>query len=188
MAKISPALLQARMSAPASFRGALLDFLRANKAKVDVSKSIGELHLYDQLAVGGVTVARFFQGAATPARTNVGNSFTRPEAEHTIITGIRLYDGINANIEATDWSTGLSAADTKNATFSVQSNGVTYLRNFPAVAANDEMTDNERGIIYLTEPILWQGQTSIEVNFDFPVAPAANTNLRVALVGVGTLS
>lgn len=188
MAKINPFTLQERMKNPGGFKAAYLKYLADNAAKVDVAKSIGELSIYDQQVVGGVTRASFFQGQFTTQRSNLQNSFTRPEGEHMIILGIRLLDGTNAAIQETDWTTGLGLAANKNATFTLQSNGVTYLRNFPAADATDETTDDSRGTIWLTEPILWQGQTALAIDFQFPVAPAANVNLRVEVIGVGTLS
>lgn len=188
MAEITPFVLEERMKNPGGFKAALLAYLAANNCKVEQAKSIAELSLYDQQVVAGLTRVVFFQGQVSAQRTNLQNSFTRPDSEHMIITGIRLLDGTNAAIDATDWSTGLSLAALKNATFTVVVNGVTYLRNFPAADASDELTDKNRGIIYLTEPIVWPAQTTAQVEFIFPVAPGANINLRCELVGVGTLA
>lgn len=188
MSKISTALLEARMRNPKGFKDAILAFFAANQAKVNIGKSIGQLEIYDQQAVAGVTQARFFTGQVAANRTNLQNSFTRPEGEHMIITGIKVYDGLAANIEDTDWVLGCSTADVKNGLVTVSSNGTVFLRNYPLVAANDETTDDSRGTIFLSEPIFWAGQTELEVNVTFPSAPAATTNLRMAVVGVGTLS
>lgn len=176
------------MANPGAFKQAFLDFARANKAKVDLDKSIGELALYDQQAVAGVTDIRFFVGEATPARTNLQNSFTRPDGEHMVIVAFRVLDGVNASVQETDWSTGASQASIKNGTMTVQANGVTYLQGMPLSEATDETTDETRGTIWLTEPIFWQAQTRLQVDVNFPAAPAVNTNLRLVAVGVGTLS
>jgi hypothetical protein len=188
MSKISTALLEARMRTPKGFKDAILSFFGANQAKVNIGKSIGQLELYDQLPVATLTQATFFTGQVAANRTNLLNSFTRPEGEHMIITGIKVYDGTNAAIDATDWTTGTSLAAIKNGLVTVSSNGTVFLRNYPLVAAGDETTDDSRGIIYLSEPIFWAGQTDLQVVVTFPVAPAANVNLRMAVVGVGTLS
>lgn len=176
------------MRNPNGFKQAILAFFEANKAKVNLNKSIGQLEIYDQQVVAAVTQANFFTGQVAANRTNLLNSFTRPEGEHMIITSIKISDGLAANIEDTDWAIGASTADVKNGLMTVTSNGTVFLKNYPLLAANDEVTDDSRGTIFLSEPIFWAGQTSLEVQVTFPSAPAATTNLRVSVVGVGTLS
>lgn len=187
--KLTTANLEARMAFPDAFKTNLLKFFRENNLSVDQAKSIGTLEFYDQqVAPTAPQVLQFFTGTFSTTRTNLPSNFVRPQSEHMIITAFKVADGINAAIAATDWVIGGSLPAVKNATMTVQSNGVTYLRNMPLLAGNDEVTDESRGVIYLAEPIIWPAQTELQVSVNFPTAAAANSNLRLSILGVGTLS
>jgi hypothetical protein len=57
------------------------------------------------------------------------------------------------------------------------------------VDALEGLTTGAVGYIPLAEPIIWAGSTSISIQVDFKGAsPAANTNLRFELSGVGLIS
>lgn len=178
------------MMQPQSFKRDFQKYLEANGTKVDLPKSIAQLAYYDQQAVPTVAGQQqvYFVGTVSAARTNLGNSFNRAQAEHMIITGIQVNDGNNAVITATDWVTGASLPATKNATFTVVVNGVTYVKDYPMVNANDEVTDDTRGVIWLSEPIFWPGQTELRITVTFPAAGAASDNLRITVLGVGTVA
>ena len=178
------------MMQPASFKRDFQKYLSENGTRVDLPKSIAQLAYYDQQAIPNVAGQQqvYFVGQVGANRTNLGNSFTRAQAEHMIITGIQVNDGNNAVIQDTDWATGSSLVPTKNATATVVVNGVTYLKDYPLVNASDETTDDTRGIVWLTEPIFWPGQTELRITVTFPSAGAASDNLRITVIGVGTVA
>lgn len=187
--KLTTANLEARLAFPQAFKTNLLKFLADNNLRVDQAKSIGTLNFYDQQEMPAAPqTLQFFTGAFSVVRTNLPNNFVRPQAEHTIITAISVADGINAAIQATDWVIGGSLPATKNATMTVVTNGITYLRNYPLLQGNDEVTDESRGMIYLPEPIIWPAQTDLQISVNFPTGAAANSNLRLSVLGIGTLS
>lgn len=187
--KLTTANLEARFAFPDAFKKNLLKFFEANNLRVDQAKSIATMAWYDQqpLPAAGQTL-QFFTGAFAVNRTNLPNSFVRPQAEHTIITAVKIYDGNNATIQSTDWNVGCTLPATKNATMTIVANGVTYVRNMPLLQANDEVTDESRGTIYLAEPVIWPAQTDLQISVLFPTAPAASDNIRLEVVGIGTVS
>ena len=186
--KISTPYLQARMSAPDAFKESVLNFFRANDLKVSLSKQIAPVQFYDQKTVATLTRQQFFYGAYNAGATNLENTYTRPEAEHAIITAIRIADGNAAVVNETDWNIGANLVGTKNGVFSVDVNGTTVLNNFPSGGAVDDLTDEARGMIYLPEPILWAGQTTLKLDYVQPAAGAANDNLRFELHGLALIS
>lgn len=187
--KLTTANLEARLAFPKAFQENLIKFFNANNLRVDQAKSIATLAFYDQQPVPAAPqVLQFFSGTFSTSRTNLPNSFVRPQAEHMIITAVQVFDGNNAAIQATDWVTGASLPAVKNATMSIIANGIVYLRNFPLLQGNDEVTDDSRGQIFLPEPILWPAQTDLQITVNFPTAGAASDNIRIGIIGVGTVS
>lgn len=182
-------MLMSRLENPTEFKNAILTFLKANGADVSINKVIADANFYHQQAVPAAAgVMRFFT-AATPTSTSSNlTSFTRPESEHMIITGIRIMDGNNAVIQDTPWAYGSNLVPIKNAVLTVTVDGKIVLRNMPATMANPDLTDVEEGVISLIEPIFWQGQTDIEIAFEIFSGGAISDNLRLELIGVALIS
>jgi len=187
--KIPLALLEARFDAPEDFRKSFMSWIDANGYTIDRQKTIAELVLYDQIALptaAGVT--QFFQGAVANTRTNMPNSFTRPEAEHFVILGIRLCTANNATINTSDWDYGANLAVVKNGYFDLTTNGVREIFRMPGNQANVNLDTIDQGMIWLSEPIFWAGQNQLNIDFSTLSAAAANDNLRIELHGLGLIS
>jgi hypothetical protein len=187
--KIGAALLQRRLSRPDEFRSAVIDFFQSNGVKVTLDKTIAERILYDQQilnAAAGVT--NFFTGAITANNSNMGDSYTPPEGQHFIILGIRLLNGVNAALNATAWTFGANVAANLQATYDFTSNGVKVLQAVPGTAHNPNLTTDDQGVLWLTEPVFWRAQTKIDLPFTTLTAPVANSNLRFELIGVGLVA
>ena len=194
----APLMIQRLLQADGGKEGllvaALTNFFSANFGKTTLPKVAADFAIYDQLPVVGATTFEFFQGQFTTARSNFPNgSFIMPESEHALITGIRIYTGANANPIATDWQPGANDAAVKNGKMSILINGQKVLTELPLTqfgqvqlsATAQGETDQDRGAFYFYEPLVLLGQTGINVQVQFPAAPAvANTNLRVELIGV----
>lgn len=185
--------MNASKQRPGTLVSAMTNFFRANYGDVKIPKVAADFILYDQLQVAGVTNASFFDGQYTTARSNFpGGSFTIPESEHTIVTAIRILEGVNASVPATVWQPGAQSAAVKNALFNVNINGQKVLTQIPGTAfdsnllsaTNAGQTDENTGFFFLYEPLVLLGQTQIITNVAFPSAPIANTNVRVELHGV----
>jgi hypothetical protein len=187
-------LLQAAGEKTGLLVAALTNFFSANYGKTTLPKVAADFAIFDQLAVVGTTLAAYFQGQFTIARSNFPNgSFTMPESEHALILGIRIYTGAAATVTATDWQPGANDAAVKNGKMDILINGQKVLTELPLTqfgqvqlsATHQGETDQDRGTFYFYEPLVLLGQTNIAVNVSFPTAPAtANLNLRVELVGV----
>lgn len=187
--KMPLVLLEQRFANPMQFKKLIQNYLNENKLKIDQSKSIGSIVLYDQQPCVGVTAVTLFQGVPNAARTNMQNNFVRNQSEHVILTSLRVCDGAAAVLNATDWNIGVADAATKNGLISIQVNGVVYMNRVPLTEFNPDLTDESQGRFDLPEPILWPAQTEIKVSLEWATAPAvANSNIRVELEGIGLLS
>jgi hypothetical protein len=174
------------------FATLMVKFFMDNFGKTSLPKRVADFAIYDQLAAVGQTVLLFFSGTYTAARSNFpGGSFTLPDSEHAIITGIRMYQGAAATITATPWTPGISTdVAALNGILSIRINGETVVTSLPlAVFQPGQIanggTNEDVGYFYFTEPLVLLGQNQIEAQVQFPAAPAtANYNLRFELHGV----
>jgi len=180
-----------RIKNPAQFKNDILAYIAANKSKVDINKTIAGVSLYHEKVVGLAALSdTFFNGAFVQANTNINSSFIRPEAEHVFITGVKIYQGNDTTtIENSSWG-DLIEEKLQNGQFTITSNGVVMVKNFPMRSANPAQTGKYQNLIELDEIIFWEGQTELKLDVTFksggavPVAIA----LRFELVGVGLVS
>jgi len=180
--------LEERLLHPDRIKKALINWAKENYPDtLKLDKTIAGVAFYDQLKVEGLTRAQFFEGQATPARTNL-QTFERPKDEHVAVYGLRILQGAADPVNTTNWDDNMVAA-LKNATLTFRSNGVIMLRDYPLTEVLQSQTGEYYGLISLKELIFWAGQSTIEVEIDFDVAPAVlNQNLRVQLLGYGFIS
>jgi hypothetical protein len=171
-----------------------------NYGKTDLPKRVADFIIYDQLKVGATTSAQFFQGTWAATRTNFpGGSFSMPQSEHAIITGIRLLDATTAGtVDTSQWNYGVRTAALLNGELTVTSNGETIITQLPLTAFQSNVganlaagaasavgeTDDNAGFFYLMEPLVLLGQTDIKSNLLLKNAAAANDCLRVELHGI----
>lgn len=171
-----------------------------NYGKTDLPKRVADFIIYDQLKVGATTSAQFFQGTWAATRTNFpGGSFSMPQSEHAIITGIRVLDATTAGtVDTSQWNYGVRTAALLNGELTVTSNGETIITQLPLTAFQSNVganaaagtastageTDDNAGFFYLMEPLVLLGQTDIKSNLLLKNAAAANDCLRVELHGI----
>jgi hypothetical protein len=171
-----------------------------NYGKTDLPKRVADFVIYDQLKVGATTSAQFFQGTWAATRTNFpGGSFSMPQSEHAIITGIRLLDASTAGtVDTSQWNYGVRTAALLNGELTVTSNGETIITQLPLTAFQSNVganaaagtastageTDDNAGFFYLMEPLVLLGQTDIKSNLLLKNAASANDCLRVELHGI----
>lgn len=198
------ALLMQRMAAAGKGAGSMAALMQKyfadNYGKTDLPKRVADFIIYDQVKVGATTSAQFFQGTWSSSRTNFpGGSFSMPQSEHAIITGLRLLDATTAgNVETSQWNYGVRTAALLNGELTVTSNGETIITQLPLSAFQSNVsanaaagtasaageTDNDAGFFYLMEPLVLLGQTDIKTNLLLKTAAAANDCLRVELHGI----
>jgi hypothetical protein len=188
-------MAQASKERPGTLVSLMTNFFMANYGKQSLPKTAADFCLYDQQAVAALTSVNFFDGQFTTVRTNFpGSSFVIPESEHTIVTAIRVCEGVNAAVQSTVWHPGAQSAAVKNALFNFSINGQKVLTNLPGTVfdsnldsvTNAGQTDENVGFFFLYEPLVILGQTQLVTNVAFAAGslPIANTNLRIELHGV----
>jgi len=187
-------LLGAKSGQPGLMVEALTTFFQANYGRSDMPKTVADFAIYDQLPVAGVTIAQFFQNAFATTRSNFpGGTFQLPQGEHALITGLKIYTGVNATLTETNWQAGANDNDVKNSVLDITINGQKVLTSLPLTqfgstelsATAQGETDQDRGIYYFYEPLVLLGQQSIAANVQFQNAPStANTNLRLEMLGI----
>lgn len=198
------ALLMQRMAAAGKGAGSMAALMQKyfadNYGKTDLPKRVADFIIYDQLKVGATTSAQFFQGTWAATRTNFpGGSFSMPQSEHAIITGIRLLDASTAGtVDTSQWNYGVRTASLLNGELTVTSNGETIITQLPLTAFQSNVgtnaaagtassvgeTDDNAGFFYLMEPLVLLGQTDIKSNLLLKNAASANDCLRVELHGI----
>jgi len=198
------ALLMQRMAAAGKGAGSMAALMQKyfadNYGKTDLPKRVADFIIYDQLKVGATTSAQFFQGTWAATRTNFpGGSFSMPQSEHAIITGIRLLDASTAGtVDTSQWNYGVRTAALLNGELTVTSNGETIITQLPLTAFQSNVgtnaaastassvgeTDDNAGFFYLMEPLVLLGQTDIKSNLLLKNAASANDCLRVELHGI----
>lgn len=175
-------------SNPQGYRDAIESYLKYFDAKITVDKSVGGIVAFHSLAVVGLTIAQFFQGAPTVNNTNQ-QSFTRPESEHFIIMYMKSLEGASAVLQNTVWARGLNDLNTQNGDFTFTNNGVVELNRIPNTVFTQAAENPFSGIYELPLPIVWKGQTQINIRAEYRTAvAAANWNQRYELFGLGYLS
>jgi hypothetical protein len=198
------ALLMQRMAAAGKGAGSMAALMQKyfadNYGKTDLPKRVADFIIFDQIKVGASTTAQFFQGTWSANRTNFpGGSFSMPQSEHAIITGLRVLDASTAgNIETSQWNYGVRTSQFLNGELQVTSNGETVITQLPLTAFQSNVnanvaagtasaageTDSDAGFFYLIEPIVLLGQTDIKTNLLLKTAASANDCLRVELHGI----
>jgi len=175
---------------PDAAKKALQAYLAANDVKIDATKSLGDIQLYDQaLVAAGTEQITFFKGTPAAAATNMTGQYERSQGEHMVMEGIRLYDGVNAALLSTNWAAGINIDEFKQGYLSLTINGVKYLDRIPLASFLPDLTDRDDGFFPFKSPLLWQAQTSAVTLIEFPTAiTGATNNLRVQYEGYGLLS
>ena len=175
-----PLQIQRRLANPSKLENDFMRFLELANAPVDQSKTIAESVLYDAKSVTGQSRISFFTGDFDPALSNLEGSYIRPSSEHFLIYGIIGYftpKGIeNADVvnKKFRWTKGFNSADINGDlspilpiqyfNVDVIVNSVQLLKNVPSQDFDSEVkTTSEGGGLLLNQPILWQGQTQLEL-------------------------
>ena len=182
--------LEERFQSPGEWQESLRRWLKANGQEVTQEKVLMDMILFHELKFDAAAkVYTFFQGSVDPSAnsvTNVTGNMSRNTGEHFIIVGMRLMTGVNATLSATAWTFGVADADVRNGNVNFLNNTTQVLRNIPGTAFNPNLTTEDQGIHWLSEPLLWAGQTPISVPLVLQnVIATVNTNVRMELIGFG---
>ena len=203
-----PLETEKRIENPGLLENQFIQYLIAGNWPIDQSKSIAYEVLTDYRNVTGRTNAQLFTGQLVQSQTNIRGSYVRPQGEHFVIYGIRIYYGEftgEFNPQFVTWKKasyveqnfvdGPIDGPFANCTYSIVNNGITAIKNMPFLMHDNTLVTDERGTLFLNQPICWAGMT--ELNFNVRsndpanvfqgTLPESNTLLRVDLVGIGLI-
>jgi len=192
-----PLQISNRFARPGEAENAFLNFLRKANAPIEQSKTIATQILSHAKTVGGVVgQIDFFTGVFVQADTNIVGAFVRPASEHFVVYKIVYYEAIFAGTpsQVPAWNNGLGSAGTggslHNATISIDTNGIQYLKNMPLTEFQFEVITKEHGALFLDQPIIWQGQETLTLalNNQAGVAYVANEQVKFDFVGIGLIA
>jgi hypothetical protein len=181
---------------PGQMEKDFMNYLKKSKAKVNQDKTLATNVLYHAVpVVTGDVQAQFFTGQYINTNTNIdGGSFVRPESEHFLIYAIRLYNGDAAQPIDSNYTRGGNSSSTglSNAVVSLVCNSVQELKNVPLDQFDTDLYASAgqwRGTLLLDEPILWEGQTELEMTLRTkdPAGFSIDQALRFDLVGIGLI-
>jgi len=183
-----PLSIQNRFKNPGALEKHFIAYLQKAGLEISNSKTISSQALYHQVNVGGSLVNTFFTGTLTTGETNIEGSFVRPQSEHFVIYGIRIFEGIDSSVIDTNWVAGITTAEIENGNFTITNNSEVELKNYPMTEALAGLTTKDQGLILLDQPIIWAGQTSLSLVFSmFSTPGSADANVRIQLLGMGLI-
>jgi hypothetical protein len=102
-----------------------------------------------------------------------------------IVTGIQVLSGVDASVTACDYGTPVALI--RNGQFEFKVDKKNLLPDTHSECFAHGRTDVEKGTFILHNPKIIEPQKDIEMNFEFAGALAANTNLKVVLIGSGVI-
>jgi len=174
-------------------RQQLLRFLQEANVNISkINKVISTGFAWHQKDVIGLTSFKLFQGTVAEGETNQPQGFVRPDNGHFIMFGMQVYQGNDAayNVGTTDWVPGVTDLGLKSGYWSIYSNGQLQIKDVPGAAFAQVAEQKESGVLPFAEPIIWQGDTKISVEFNNvdAVGGTTATPVAVALYGLELVS
>lgn len=166
-------------------------FLVSQKYEIANDKTLAGTAYYHWQRVAGANNFQFFTGVLVPAQTNVpGNNFIRPQSEHQIIFGMRVESSVAIAPAENDWTPGSIDAWGKNCTFTITSNGVVMVKDYPLSEALENLTTNDNGLISFRVPFIWGGQEELVITLRNKdgVNGTADTSYKLTLLALGLIS
>lgn len=189
-----PLQIEKRFRNPGELERLFLNYLKKSNAPINQSKSIASSVLSHAKDVSLQSSVDFFTGTFIASDTNIVGNFVRPESEHLLIYGVRLYSS-NRSLTAVDeqpWLRGLAGISSDvlvSSTCTINVNSVRLLKRIPLTEFDLDITTKDRGTLFLDEPILWQGQTELRLSLNAPDgATIGDVNfIKFDLVGIGLI-
>jgi len=181
--------LERRLKDPKGFKNDIIKYMIAQGAQPNIEKSISSVVWYHEQIVPLATLnAEYFTGQFIQSDTNIESNFTPKQDEHSIITGIRIFQGDDTTTVSNSAWGDLVEPKLQNGQFTITSNGIVVVKNMSMRDALVAQTGKFQGLIPLKELVFWQGQTELKLNVTFKGANLADLALRFELVGVGLVS
>lgn len=149
-----------------------------------------DTRFYFVKAANAVTSVRMIETSDTKAVgvTNVDRGKLDKD-NYFLLTGLILLSGVNASPLAASF--GTVATTIANGDFEFKCSGNKYLLPKDSscqVFDTNNRTDIENGLFKLDNPKWIEPQAEINFDIRFPVATAANTNIKLVMVGVSVIN
>lgn len=173
--------VSSRLANPGLFENQIRNYFRASNNVVQQSKTIADRPIYDAKNCAASTEVTLFSGDYNQVVTNLDGSYVQPSSEHVIIYGIMFHTDNGtapANFALGDcvWQKGFTTGNNPVTTgdtnselpapglnVTLQTNGVVYLREVWGGDWDSDLITQSRGVLYLNVPVIWAGQTSLEI-------------------------
>jgi hypothetical protein len=186
-----PADFQQYLKNPDGLTEAFMRTIAKNNLQFSNSKTIAKVVRFDtKTAAANQRQFNFFDGtvaAAFPFNTNVQGA-TKPDSEHDIYYAMRILTRLDKEEQ---FEAGIidPLMQLGNVTFTT--NGVIRLRNVPLsefLGQPATVTEMEQGVFLFDMPIIWPGQTSVELTVNFADPVPVGSEMRIDLIGLGLIS
>jgi hypothetical protein len=191
LARKKPAQPMASIAADNSSRGELLKRLDLLPPDIVARIKRRDLQLSDARlmvakAAGTLTQLKIFRDNDTKAvGVAMVNGAKLQKDNWMIVTGIQVLSGVDASVTACDY--GNPVALIRNGQFEFKVDKKNLLPETHSECFVHGRSDVERGTFILHNPKIIEPQKDIEMNFEFAAALAANTNIKVVLIGSGVI-
>jgi len=199
--------VSSRLANPGLFEDQIRNYFRASNNVVQQSKTIADRPIYDAKNADAQTEVTLFTGNYNQNVTNLEGSYVQPSSEHVIIYGIMFHTDngtttANFDLGGCVWQKGFTTGNNPIATgdtnselpapalnVSLTTNGVVYLREVWGGDWDSDLATASRGILYLNVPVIWAGQTSLELTVATQDGKAfpANYSIRAELLTIGLI-
>ena len=191
--QLIPSLVIQHLQNPARIEELFIKYIKAAELTIDSSKTIAGIAYYHkrQFVTGQLSV-EFFKGDFDSSLTNMpGNSFIRPQSEHSLIWAIRWESVLDQSVTDNIWLPGVTvSAFLNNLEMTITTNSEVKIKEIPLSEALSDLTVRDDGVYPLAEPIFWGGQQDFIVeaeNGEGLGAPDDQQNLKCTLIGMGLI-
>jgi len=191
--QLIPSLVLQHLQNPAQIEKLFLQYIEKAGLRVDNSKTIaGIAYYHKQQFTAAASSLKYFTGTFNENQTNMpGNSFIRPQSEHSLIWAVRVESQSGADLFDILWLPGVNNASTfiGNLNMTITTNSEVKIKDYPLTEALTDLTVRENGLIPLPEPIFWGGQQDfiVEVEGQGGKSAVATDNLKLTLIGLGLI-
>lgn len=188
--QLIPNLVLQHLSNPAHIETLFIKYIEKAGLRIDASKTIaGVAYFHKQEWPLNTRSLSYFNGDFDSDLTNMpGNSFIRPQSEHTLIWAMRVEDANSGDPLTSFYTPGLSSAFLRNCEFTITTNSEVKIKDFPLSEGLSDMTVRTDGLIPFAEPIFWGGQQDFKVDVvNVAAGSPLSTNLKLTLIGMGLI-
>lgn len=172
------------LNAPNGILDSFMAYLEGAGARYDQSKTLAMFCADSKALITNLSSVTLPYGSTNSLGASNGQY---PASEHFLIFGIRVLTGTGADPATTAYTAGVTDGSTQGSLLNINNNGTTVIKDMPLslFPQSTGTADTNAGYITLVEPILWLGQTTLQVILNQPNPTAvATSNIDVQLIGL----